>query len=130
MTTNVFTQENVQQRNLSSFEQFESTRRKRLETRVRRQAACQKARKIRQRAMEDAAAAQKCLVESVPEMTSSPCVLAKRSEDPILVDFTEVSSGTSDRRRKASPRNLLSLRENWKGEEMDLKPGGAYVVIS
>lgn len=130
MTTNAFAQEKAQQRNLSSLERFESTRQKRLETRVKRQAACQKARQIRQRALVDAAAAQKCLVESVPEMRSSPYVLAKRSEDPLLVDFTEVGSGTSDRRSKAASSNPQSLGKIWKGEEIGLNPGGAYVVIS
>lgn len=128
MTTNTFAQEKAQQQTLSSLERFESTRKKRLETRVKRQEACEKARKIRQRALKDVAAAQECLVDSVP-MASSSHVLVKRSEVPASVDFVQIRSRRSLGQGNGWNGELQGATRNWKGEKMDLGPGGAYVVI-
>jgi hypothetical protein len=78
LAAEAFAQEKMEQRRLSPTTRFNKIRKLRMEDRARIHKACQTAQKTKERALRDAAAAEACLVETVPE--SSLDVLVKSKE--------------------------------------------------
>jgi hypothetical protein len=86
-----FAQEKMAQRRLSPSIRFNKIRRQRMHDRMRIHKASQRAQMTKERALRDAAAAEACLVETVPE--PSLYVLVKSKEAPIgFVDCIKLSS--------------------------------------
>jgi hypothetical protein len=133
LAAEVFAQEKMAQRRLSPTTRFNKIRKLRMEDRARIHKACQKAQKTQERALRDAAAAEACLVETVPE--SSLDVLVKSKEAPVeFVDATTWSTsqgGSKAEKRKEKPTSSKPWppRTNWKGDDLKLSEGTAYVLI-
>jgi hypothetical protein len=86
-----FAQEKMAQRRLSPSIRFNKIRRQRMDDRTQVHKASQRAQMTKERALQDAAAAEACLVETVPE--PSLYVLVKSKEAPIgFVDCIKLSS--------------------------------------
>lgn len=126
-----FVQEKTWQRELSSAARFDNARKRLVENRARFHNACQKARKTKERATRDAAVAAACLVGDVP--LSSAYVLVDSSEAPTV--FIDLASRVAARPTAASLKKKPAsgqqlLKTNWKGENMDLEAGFAYVLVT
>jgi hypothetical protein len=86
-----FAQEKMAQRRLSPSIRFNKIRRQRMDDHTQVHKASQRAQMTKERALQDAAAAEACLVETVPE--PSLYVLVKSKEAPIgFVDCIKLSS--------------------------------------
>jgi hypothetical protein len=86
-----FAQEKMAQRRLSPSIRFNKIRRQRMDDRTQVHKASQRAQMTKERALQDAAAAEACLVETVPE--PSLYVLVKSKEAPIgFVNCIKLSS--------------------------------------
>ena len=92
--------------------------------------AGQKARKTRERALRDVEFAASCLVDVVPK--SSSYILFDSSEAPI--DYVDLT-----RRDVCRPTVMENERKlasepwpprNWRGEDMDLITGDAYILVT
>jgi hypothetical protein len=133
LSAEAFAQEKLAQRRLSPTTRFNKIRTQRMEDRTRIHKASQKAQKTRERAVRDAAGAEACLVETVPE--SRLCVLVKMKEAPVdFVNCTTLSTGRVGgrvERRKEKPTSSMQWppKTNWKGDGIDLRAGAAYVVV-
>lgn len=88
--------------------------------------ACQQARKTRERALRDVETAAACLVDDVP---------VRDSYVQIDIDSSEVPTDFVDPTREGARRKEKKLAtkpwppKNWKGENMELTTGAAYVLI-
>jgi hypothetical protein len=128
LSAEAFAQEKMAQRRLSPTTRFNQIRRQRMEDRTRIHKACHKAQKTKERALRDAAAAEACLVETVPE--SRLCVLVRRKEAPIeCVDCTALSTGQVAKQEKSASSEQWPPKTNWKGEDVELRAGIAYVIV-
>jgi hypothetical protein len=129
-----FAQEKMAQRRLSPNARFNQILRQRMEDRTRIHKASQRAQKTKERAIRDAAAAEACLVETIPD--SSLYVLVKSKEAPIeFVDCTKLSSSQvvgrmMERKEHSTPSKQWPPRMNWKGEDLKLSEGMAYALVT
>jgi hypothetical protein len=93
---------------------------------VRLHNACQRARKTKERALRDAETAAACLVDAVPTSDSYIQIDIDNSEVPTdFVDLTREDARYKERKSVAKPWPP----KNWKGEDMKLGTGVAYVLI-
>jgi hypothetical protein len=131
-----FSAEKSRQRQLTSSARFELVRKQRRQVRGKIHTACAKARKVKEGARRDAAAAQACLVVDggdgdVLLGSREPYVMVERSEAPSEhVDFTTSPRVAAKESRKPGGLGKKVLpKKNWKGEKMGLMRGAAYVFI-
>ena len=137
-----FSAEKSRQHSLTSSARFELVRKQRRQAREKIHAACGKARKVKEGARRDAAAAQACLVDDDDDGDAllgsrEPYVLVERSEAPDeFVDFTtslqvaaKVSSKSGIAKSALLGKKRLSPMKNWKGEDMELTGRAAYVFV-
>jgi hypothetical protein len=135
-----FSAEKSRQHQLSSSARFELVRKQRRQAREKIHAACGKARKVKEGARRDAAAAQACFVDDGDDDvllgSRELYVLVERSEAPSeFFDFTsprvaaKVSSKSGIARTALLGKKRLSPRKIWKGEDIGLTRGAAYVFI-
>jgi hypothetical protein len=130
-----FSTEKIRQHNLASRIRFELVRKQRRQDRTKRHAACARAGKVKARTVRDA----ECLVDVVHSVSRELYVQVDRSEAPReFVDFTTTGSlrvvveeEVSKSRVRESARlgkKILTMK-NWKGEEMGLGRGVAFVLV-
>lgn len=130
-----FSEEKSRQHRLSSSAHFNLVRKQRGQIREQIHAACEKARKVKERALRDAATARACLVDDGLPKARELHVLVPRSEAPSgYVDFTSVRAVAVRcfQSQKAISRHLSRTvlpMENWMGQEMGLSRDAAYVLI-
>jgi hypothetical protein len=139
-----FSAKKSRQHSLTSSARFELVRKQRRQAREKIHAACGKARKVKEGARRDAAAAQACLDDDDDDDDSDallgsrePYVLAERSEAPDeFVDFTtslqvaaKVSSKSGIEKSALLGKKRLSPMKNWKGKDMELTGRAAYVFV-
>jgi hypothetical protein len=123
-----FSTEKLRQHNLASSIRFELVRKQRHQDRMKRHAACARAGKVKVRTVRDA----ECLVDVVPSVSRELYVQVDRSEAPReFVDCTASLRVVPRSRVRASARlgkKALTMK-NWKGEEMGLGRGVAFVLV-
>ena len=129
-----FPTEKIRQHNLASSIRFELVRKQRRQDRMKRHAACARAGKVKGHTVRDA----ECLVDVVHSVSRELYVQVDRSEAPReFVDFAATSlrvgleEAVSKSRVGESGRlgKKVAPLKNWKGEEMGLGRGGAYVLV-
>jgi hypothetical protein len=124
LTAKAFAEEKAWQRQLCPTARFNSVLKIRAENRLRLHNACQRARKTKARALKDAETAASCLIEAAPE--GSSYIQIDGGEVPTdFVDLTGRCARRTERRLADKPWPP----RNWKGEEMVLTIGGAYVLV-
>lgn len=111
-----FAAEKAWQHQLSGPERFENVRRQRAENRLRLHKACQQARKTKERAAA-------CLVDDVP--TRDSYIQINGSEAP--TEFVDLTREEVGRRKQPAPKPWPP--KNWRGGNLELAMGGAYVLI-
>ncbi|GAB7325487.1 hypothetical protein MBLNU13_g09498t2 [Cladosporium sp. NU13] len=126
-----FAAEKAQQHQLSGTARFENVRRQRAADRLRLHRACQQARKTKERALRDVETAAACLVDDVPMSASNIRINIDSSEVPS--DFVDLTLRNASRSVPVAKEKKLTNKpwppQNWKGENMDLSIGAAYVLI-
>lgn len=76
--------------------------------------------------MRDVETAAACLIEAVPTSDSYIHIDIDRSEVP--TDFVDLTR-EDVRRKERKPATKTWPPKNWKGEDMDLATGDAYVLV-
>ena len=89
--------------------------------------ACQQARKTKERALRDVETAAACLVDDVPTRDFHIHIDIDSSEVP--TDFVDLTREGARRKEKKKLADTSWPPKNWKGQEMDVATGAAYVLI-
>lgn len=126
LSAEAFAAEKAWQHQLSGPERFENVRRQRAENRLLLHKACQQARKTKERALKDVQTAAACLADYVPTRYSYIQIDVVGSEVP--ADFIDLTREDA-RRKQRKPASKLWPPKNWKGDDMKLDTGVAYVLI-